>query len=272
MYKHMPPNLDGRDFVVGDLHGCYDLLQNRLSEVAFDGSRDRLFSVGDLIDRGPDSLSCLRLLRQPWFFAVMGNHEKQMADYLLNGSAREAQRLRWMQIGGAWFEDISDAQRYEVVSQYLPLIRDLPYVITVGDGMEKFHVTHGQLCRVVDRGSLAHYQSVAEANVEVLLDSELCKETLEANANSILFGRHLLKGLRNAYVKRYPEPAGGLLTSADPWAAGLSLTFAGHTPTASVVLHQSHLFIDGGPLVYKNRGSLHLLNAAEVRQWISRAV
>ena len=47
-------NATGRDFVVGDLHGMFSHLEALLNEVAFDESADRLFSVGDLIDRGPE--------------------------------------------------------------------------------------------------------------------------------------------------------------------------------------------------------------------------
>jgi serine/threonine protein phosphatase 1 len=69
-------NTRGRDFVVGDIHGWLEPLQAELDAVCFDPAVDRLFSVGDLIDRGPDSEQCLLLTREPWFFAVRGNHEQ----------------------------------------------------------------------------------------------------------------------------------------------------------------------------------------------------
>ncbi|MDE2337547.1 MAG: metallophosphoesterase [Alphaproteobacteria bacterium] len=72
----LPRNTQGRDFIVGDIHGAYDLLRGCLKKAGFDPSKDRLISVGDLIDRGPRSPDCLWFLRQPWFFAVRGNHEQ----------------------------------------------------------------------------------------------------------------------------------------------------------------------------------------------------
>jgi len=48
-------NKKGRDFVCGDIHGCFDQLEEKLSQVNFDKSTDRLFCVGDLIDRGHDA-------------------------------------------------------------------------------------------------------------------------------------------------------------------------------------------------------------------------
>lgn len=81
LHQRFPTNPSGRDFVVGDLHGCLDLLQAQLERVGFDTGCGRLFSVGDLVDRGPDSMGCLRLLREPWFHAVRGNHEDMLLDY-----------------------------------------------------------------------------------------------------------------------------------------------------------------------------------------------
>lgn len=77
---NVPANIEGRDFVVGDLHGCYDELNKLLAYVKFNKEKDRLFSTGDLIDRGPKSEDCLNLLDEHWFYPVLGNHE----DLILN--------------------------------------------------------------------------------------------------------------------------------------------------------------------------------------------
>src|SRR3546814_17288249 len=81
VHRHLAANKVGSDFIVGDLHGCLDLLQVELDRVGFDRAKDRLFSVGELIDRGPDSMGCLRLLREPWFFAARGNNADMLLDY-----------------------------------------------------------------------------------------------------------------------------------------------------------------------------------------------
>ena len=54
LLDQLPENTQGRDFLIGDLHGYYQALMQALEEVAFDPDTDRLISVGDLIDRGPD--------------------------------------------------------------------------------------------------------------------------------------------------------------------------------------------------------------------------
>jgi serine/threonine protein phosphatase 1 len=73
--KRFDRNTLGRDFAVGDIHGCFSLLQRRLDEIGFNPSEDRLFSVGDLVDRGPESEFALDWLDFPWFHPVRGNHE-----------------------------------------------------------------------------------------------------------------------------------------------------------------------------------------------------
>lgn len=94
-------NTRGRDFVVGDLHGCYDALLRQLDDRAFDPAVDRLISVGDLVDRGPDSWRCLQLVREPWFHSVWGNHEDLMLEGL--SASRESSAFQlWMLNGGDW--------------------------------------------------------------------------------------------------------------------------------------------------------------------------
>ena len=77
---NLTANEKGRDFTVGDIHGCFDRLDAALEAVGFDPSVDRLISVGDLVNRGGQSLRCLEYLQQPWFFAVAGNHEDMVIE------------------------------------------------------------------------------------------------------------------------------------------------------------------------------------------------
>lgn len=73
--EHYAKNTVGRDFIVGDIHGHFSKLQADLDKLKFNPAVDRLFSVGDLVDRGPESDLATDWLDKPWFHAVMGNHE-----------------------------------------------------------------------------------------------------------------------------------------------------------------------------------------------------
>lgn len=66
--------------VVGDIHGCFSELKARLKDHDFDPEQDALVSVGDLIDRGPESSDVMDWLAKPWFYRVIGNHEEFARD------------------------------------------------------------------------------------------------------------------------------------------------------------------------------------------------
>ena len=51
-------------WVVGDLQGCAREFEALLRAIRFDAGRDELWSVGDLVNRGPESLETLRLWRE----------------------------------------------------------------------------------------------------------------------------------------------------------------------------------------------------------------
>lgn len=64
-------------FVVGDIQGCYQELEQMLSMIQFDKAKDKLWLVGDLVNRGANSLSVLRLIKSMGDAAVtvLGNHD-----------------------------------------------------------------------------------------------------------------------------------------------------------------------------------------------------
>ena len=65
------------NYLVGDVQGCDAALGRLLAEIAFSPSRDRLYVLGDLVNRGPASLAVLRRLRDLGAAAscVLGNHD-----------------------------------------------------------------------------------------------------------------------------------------------------------------------------------------------------
>lgn len=136
LLKTFKPNTAGRDFVVGDLHGCYKLLLAALKHVEFDENVDRLFSVGDLVDRGKENEDCLALLDKAWFHCVKGNHEQLMEDYLTGGPTG----VYWDYNGGGWWRD----NKYTAldVENLLFKLKNMPFGITVENS---FHVIHAEL-------------------------------------------------------------------------------------------------------------------------------
>lgn len=135
--KHFKKNEVGKDYVVGDIHGCFQLLEARLKDTGFDEKKDRLFSVGDLVDRGSESYLSLEWLKKPWFHAVRGNHE-QMA---IDASKGFFDYWNYVSNGGKWFLDLTKEEQQE----YARLFSKLPLAIEIETDKGLVGVVHAEV-------------------------------------------------------------------------------------------------------------------------------
>lgn len=133
MYQRIDGTHYQHIWLMGDLHGCHDVLMAKLKGQKFNPYEDLLISVGDLIDRGPDSLKCLELLDKNWFYAIRGNHEQMAIDAL-----EQHELALWAINGGEWFARSSVSDQEEV-KRWLLACRGLPLVMEV-DALSGVHV------------------------------------------------------------------------------------------------------------------------------------
>lgn len=213
---HLAANTQGRDFVIGDLHGSTALLREKMAQIAFNPAVDRILSVGDLIDRGPDSPGALALLDQPWFFAVCGNHDQALIDATLY----EQDPAGWFSMGGEWVLRHSLDQRLDWALR----LALLPHILVIGAGRQRFQLVHG---------------SAVDMSGNLLSDIEIDEAAL---ADHILADRlQWSRALTEYYRQTHADPKRLPHVKHD-----LSLTFVGHTVINKPGMMLSHYFCDGG--------------------------
>jgi len=123
----LPLDTNKRHFVLGDLHGMYGELLDLLEKAKYDPAKDVIYSVGDLIDRGPHSVECVQFFTenlQPQVYSALGNHEYMSMTPMWMAS--------WMHNGG--LETIDSLKAHDKDEHWLrDQIADLPWIIEVGD-------------------------------------------------------------------------------------------------------------------------------------------
>lgn len=87
-----------RTILIGDIHGCLEEFNELLSKLNYSGSEDRVILLGDLVDRGPDSVGVVRYARRLGLECVMGNHEYKF--------------VKWYRAQGSRMAEFHDSQNY----------------------------------------------------------------------------------------------------------------------------------------------------------------
>lgn len=238
--RHVPANTRGRDFAVGDIHGCLDELISLLAHARFNPKRDRLFSVGDLVDRGPRSADTLELLEKPWFFAVRGNHEQMLLDHWQEPGAHPAYDSQWL-------KDIHP----DSIPYYVSLLGALPHVIKVGLRPSSFYVLHAELW------------DAAQLLTDTAIDEFKFLDPRQA-LGKVLWSRHVVTNHWRDPTRRFQSPS-------------LSRIFCGHTIVQMPTLIEHSIYLDTGafaPYVDPTNSQaehygLTLVETSTLRRWFA---
>lgn len=214
-FKFFPKNMQGRDFVVGDIHGCFSALETLLTKVHFDPSRDRVFSVGDLIDRGTESHRVIEFLNYPWFFAISGNHERMLLEAGVNAQLK----ANWLTYnGGAWWEHIPASLQPRIRH----VLAQLPLVMEIATDQGKVGIVHAD----IPTGMPWQYFVQQIAHETDIVDYAL-------------WSRNRFKNLQT--------------TGRTLPVAGIDLVVVGHTPVQHVLQTANFYYIDTGA-AFKEEG------------------
>lgn len=240
LIRKLPSNPHGNDYVVGDVHGCFDLLLRVLEAVNFDTGKDRLFAVGDLIDRGPQSLACLLLSASPWFYSVQGNHEAMLlhffSAYLRTGRLEnldDVNQTGFLDYGGDWVTPYFQSDLQVMTPEFnqgLLLALGMPLMWVVGEGSNRFHVIHAELFKPRSRHSTE----------SVWLDRDIDKWLKkQAIPEDVMQGLYWSRAIASKAQR----------TPVDTFQQGLSPTFCGHTYDVQPSQVLSHICIDTGAFI-----------------------
>lgn len=218
-FEKFERNLQGRDFMITDNHGCWSEVQDLLSITGFDGRVDRLFHGGDLVDRGPESTECLAWISQDWFHPIVGNHE-WMAILVATGHTLQ----NYERNGGEWFLRLPQELRLRFAEVFLTL----PYAMEIDLPWGRVGVVHAE--------PLESATSTAwDVTVGVLSDFDNYSKTIQHAVREVLFWK------RDRKIFNMTDPVNGI-----------DRVYVGHTPHLSAVQLGNMHYIDTG-LVYGDK-------------------
>lgn len=229
LFQSFKLNERGNDYVVGDIHGCYSLLEAKLNEIKFDQTVDRLFCVGDMVDRGDQSHCVIEWLSKDWLFSVMGNHEDMAIEYfeyishcMVNHVPLQQRDMEYIKNyeynGGSWFM----ISPLEIKKEIYECFKQLPLAIEIETKEGLIGITH------------------ASTQFD---DWKILKETLIREQNSQNSNEGMVERIKSGLLWDRS------LTVA--WCNHLIIknvhkVYHGHTPTQCPILLGNRAYIDTG--------------------------
>lgn len=139
--KEFEVNLRGVDYVVGDIHGMFSNLEKKLKRIGFNKKFDRLFCVGDLVDRGEESHLVEKYIQEDWFFSVRGNHDEFILRSHFKQEGFDDDRWCREMCGGSWWFKLTPEKQVEIAN----LVATLPYAIELKTHRGLVIISHANL-------------------------------------------------------------------------------------------------------------------------------
>lgn len=244
-------------FFVGDIHGESGLLKEVLEKVGYNPDVDYLFSVGDLIDRGPDNLGVLSRFvydQTARTFAVLGNHDQFMAQAATDDNAT----YNWMRNGGRWAITTGlSEETLAAVSQ--DILKKLPVLMTVLHRGRKYGIVHGGIPMRYEQGVM---ESLVVPQWNMLtsgLDYRLTSSKLSNDAKWDFINDYTWD--RNVLAEFHAKEAGRKYAMDIPSVEGVDFVFHGHTYVERPTPVGNRIYIDTGGV---HKGTMTVVKGDDV--------
>ncbi|WP_413161181.1 metallophosphoesterase family protein [Capilliphycus salinus ALCB114379] len=123
--------MPNRRLIIGDVHGHYDGMMTLLEKLD-PGQEDRVYFLGDLVDRGPKSAQVVEFVKNSPYRCLMGNHEQLMLNALPEVGKNTQAWQAWLYSGG--HSTIASYQEAGMMPRdHLLWMRSLPVFLDLGD-------------------------------------------------------------------------------------------------------------------------------------------
>lgn len=231
-YLRIPLDANKRHFVVGDIHGRFSTFLNLLKEIDYNEETDMIYSVGDLIDRGPQSVEVVKFFQKPNTWVTLGNHEQMVINpaewyktwmYAPNGGPATQASLREHGLTVKWLQ--------EIFSKF-------PICLDVGesDNPDAFRIIHAEQPPEWTEDTFRWF---------------LAEEADDAPEGELLWSRKTITRAKQNIQAMRPADYG--IEFPDDWTN--RNIFCGHTPTENIIKVRNMYWIDtfwGGTMSMMN--------------------
>lgn len=119
-----------RRIIIGDVHGHYESLMTLLDAIA-PISDDKIYFLGDLIDRGPQSSQVVDFVKNNHYECVLGNHEQMLLNILTSGQAPTSIVQAWLCSGGQ--ATVASYKQATIPEDHVEWLKALPTYLDLGD-------------------------------------------------------------------------------------------------------------------------------------------
>lgn len=227
LYQHLDLEDDQELYVVGDLHGCYDLYKKGEHHLGI-RETDVVISLGDLTDRGSQNFRCvLEFTRKQNRYAIRGNHEDMMIRGMLEGS-REYYQC-WYQNGG---HTVWNEMGEEGVSMLASMLENLPVILTVTHRGKTYGFIHAGYPSVFEHLSLLEIPAL---NLE--------GDRLKAFAEAVMWDRDMVACAQEGMKL--------------PKVLGVDYVFHGHSYVPKPLINANRVYMDTGGVFNNNLTFAH---------------